>query len=121
MHKAADKPAQSAEALNFFKWALNNGQKLALDLDYVPLPASLVKLVEASWSEIKDASGKPVLELSAGQLTCRAAEPEYGSDRVVSHRIEGVDTDESPGRGLNRSAPCSSTRTTAPSSSMTAR
>jgi phosphate transport system substrate-binding protein len=61
MHKTADKPAQSAEALKFFRWALNNGQKLALDLDYVPLPASLVKQVEASWKDIKDASGKPVL------------------------------------------------------------
>lgn len=61
MHKVADKPAQSAEALKFFKWALNEGQKLALELDYVPLPASLVKQVEASWAEIKDASGKPVL------------------------------------------------------------
>lgn len=61
MHKVADKPAQSAEALKFFRWALNSGQKLALELDYVPLPASLVKQVEATWAEIKDASGKPVL------------------------------------------------------------
>ncbi len=61
MHKQADKPAQSAEALKFFRWALNNGQKLAVELDYVPLPASLVKQVEASWKDIKDSSGKPVL------------------------------------------------------------
>ena len=61
MHKVADKPEQSAEVLKFFKWALNNGQKLAGDLDYVPLPAGVVKQIEASWAGIRDASGKPVL------------------------------------------------------------
>lgn len=61
MHRTADKPAQSAEVLKFFRWALNNGQKIALDLDYVPLPANLVKQIEATWKDIKDASGKPVL------------------------------------------------------------
>jgi phosphate transport system substrate-binding protein len=40
---------------------LNGGQKLATDLDYVPLPAAVVKKVEAAWVNIKDASGKPVL------------------------------------------------------------
>jgi phosphate transport system substrate-binding protein len=61
MHRAASDGARSAEALKFFRWALNNGQKLAVDLDYVPLPPSVVKQVEASWKDIKDGSGKPVL------------------------------------------------------------
>jgi phosphate transport system substrate-binding protein len=61
MHKAAADGKRSAEALKFFKWAMSNGQKLAADLDYVPLPASVVKQVESSWKEIKDGSGKPVL------------------------------------------------------------
>jgi phosphate transport system substrate-binding protein len=61
MHKVADKPANSAEALKFFQWALNNGQKMAVELDYVPLPPNVVKAIETSWSEIRDASGKPVL------------------------------------------------------------
>jgi phosphate transport system substrate-binding protein len=61
MHKAATDPKRSAEALKFFKWALSNGQKLAVDLDYVPLPASVVRQVEGSWRDIKDASGKAVL------------------------------------------------------------
>ena len=51
----------AAEALKFFRWALSNGQKLAVDLDYVPLPPDVVKAVEASWKDIKDASGKAVL------------------------------------------------------------
>ncbi len=61
MHRTASDAARSAEALKFFRWALNNGQKLAVDLDYVPLPADVVKAVEASWREIKDGSGKSVL------------------------------------------------------------
>jgi phosphate transport system substrate-binding protein len=62
MHKTADKPERSAEALKFFDWALKNGQKLATDLDYVPLPANVVGEIQAAWrSGLKDAaSGKPV-------------------------------------------------------------
>jgi phosphate transport system substrate-binding protein len=33
---------------------------MAQDLDYIPMPASVVKSVEAKWSEIKDGSGKPI-------------------------------------------------------------
>ena len=61
MHRTAADGARSADALKFFRWALNNGQKLAVDLDYVPLPANVVKAVEGSWKDIKDASGKAVL------------------------------------------------------------
>ncbi|MEN9492251.1 MAG: putative phosphate-binding periplasmic protein, partial [Pseudomonadota bacterium] len=55
-----DKPAQGAEALKFFDWAYKNGGKMALELDYVALPADTVKLINASWAQIKDAAGKPV-------------------------------------------------------------
>jgi phosphate transport system substrate-binding protein len=61
MHKVAADGARSADVLKFFKWALNNGQKMAVELDYVPLPASVVKQIESSWSGIKDGSGKAVL------------------------------------------------------------
>jgi phosphate transport system substrate-binding protein len=61
MHRAATDGARSADALKFFRWALNNGQKLAAELDYVPLPADVVKAVEGSWNDIKDGSGKAVL------------------------------------------------------------
>jgi phosphate transport system substrate-binding protein len=61
MQKAAADAGRSAEVLKFFRWALNNGQKMAVELDYVPLPADVVKAVEASWKEIRDGSGKAVL------------------------------------------------------------
>ena len=60
MHKLEEKPAQAAEALKFFEWSYKNGSKLAEELDYVALPDSLVKLIHASWEQIKDSSGKTV-------------------------------------------------------------
>ena len=61
MHRTADNPERSAEALKFFRWGLNYGPKMAVELDYVPLPAAVVQKVEASWANIKDASGQAVL------------------------------------------------------------
>lgn len=58
MHKVEDKAAQASEALKFFEWSYQNGDKLAEDLDYVALPDSLVKLIHTSWGQIKDSSGK---------------------------------------------------------------
>jgi phosphate transport system substrate-binding protein len=56
-------PAATAEALKFFHWAYKNGAKLAADLDYVPMPDSVVADIEKTWAaEIKDAGGKPVFE-----------------------------------------------------------
>jgi phosphate transport system substrate-binding protein len=58
MHKLQDKPAQAAAVLKFFDWSYGNGDKMAADLDYVPLPDSVKALVHKEWGEIKDASGK---------------------------------------------------------------
>lgn len=60
IHKTHDKPQVAAEVVKFFEWAYKNGDKLATDLDYVPLPDSVVKLIYTSWGNIKDTAGKPV-------------------------------------------------------------
>ena len=60
MHKSQDKPEDAAAALKFFSWAYKNGDKMADDLDYVPMPAVVKTQIEKSWAEIKDASGKAV-------------------------------------------------------------
>ena len=60
MHKAQEKPVQAMNALKFFDWAYNNGDKMASDLEYVPLPDSVKVLVRKQWAEIKDATGKNV-------------------------------------------------------------
>jgi len=53
MQKNPEKPEQSVEVLKFFKWALAEGQKMALELDYVPMPAATIPLIEATWKDIK--------------------------------------------------------------------
>jgi len=60
MHAKQDKPANAAEVLKFFNWAYTNGSKMAADLDYVPLPASVVGVIQKSWGDIKDTSGKSI-------------------------------------------------------------
>jgi phosphate transport system substrate-binding protein len=49
MYKKPRDAARANTAMDFFKWALGNGQKQASDLDYVPLPESLVKQIENYW------------------------------------------------------------------------
>jgi phosphate transport system substrate-binding protein len=61
MHKAQDKPAQASTALKFFSWAYDNGDKMAEDLDYVPMPDAIKPAVLRAWSEIKDSSGKAIV------------------------------------------------------------
>lgn len=54
MHKEPVDKAASSEALKFFKWAFEKGDKMAEELDYIPMPASVVKQIEKTWSsEIK--------------------------------------------------------------------
>jgi phosphate transport system substrate-binding protein len=60
MHKQQDKPENAAIALKFFDWAYESGNKMALDLDYIPMPDNVVKLVKAEWKKIQNAAGKPV-------------------------------------------------------------
>ena len=60
MQKAQDKPAQATAVLKFFEWAYKTGDKNAEELDYVPMPANVKMVIEKSWADIKDASGKPI-------------------------------------------------------------
>jgi phosphate transport system substrate-binding protein len=46
MYKQPKNAANSAAARKFFNWALTKGQPQALSLDYVPLPAPLVKRIQ---------------------------------------------------------------------------
>jgi len=65
VYKQPADPVATGEALKFFAWAYKNGGKMAEALDYVPMPANVVKDIEKTWStEIKDASGKPVYAMT---------------------------------------------------------
>jgi phosphate transport system substrate-binding protein len=61
VHGKQTDAAKAKAVLGFFDWSLNNGQQMAEDLLYVPLPAALVKQIEATWAkDIKSADGKAV-------------------------------------------------------------
>jgi phosphate transport system substrate-binding protein len=62
MYKSQNKPDVARAILKFFDWVYSaDGDKLAASLDYVPLPPTVVKQIQAAWkAQIKDASGKPL-------------------------------------------------------------
>lgn len=61
MHAKQDNADTAREVLKFFDWAFTNGDQLATDLNYVPLPENVVKLIRDAWkTQIKDANGAAV-------------------------------------------------------------
>jgi phosphate transport system substrate-binding protein len=61
MHKAQADADKGKEVLKFFDWAYKNGGAMATELDYVAMPAPVVKQVQDAWkSQLKDGSGKTV-------------------------------------------------------------
>jgi len=65
MYKKPQDPAAATEALKFFAWSFAKGDKMAEELDYVPMPDKVVADIEKTWaSEIKDDSGKPLFVAS---------------------------------------------------------
>jgi len=66
IYKLPQDPVAAAEALKFFAWAYAKGDKMAEELDYVPMPKNVVADIEKVWAaEIKDSSGKPLYTTSA--------------------------------------------------------
>jgi phosphate transport system substrate-binding protein len=63
VYKSAQNAETAKEVLKFFEWAYDKGDKLASDLDYVPLPDNVVKMIRGAWNkQIKDTSGKPLMK-----------------------------------------------------------
>ena len=61
MHKTQPNAATAKEVLKFFDWAYKNGDAAASELDYVPMPDNVTKLVQDAWrANLKDAAGKAV-------------------------------------------------------------
>jgi len=50
MHKQPSSPQSAALAVDFMRWALENGQRQAESLNYVSLPVALVQQIEAYWA-----------------------------------------------------------------------
>jgi phosphate transport system substrate-binding protein len=54
------RPSAARTALEFFAWAFSHGDESAEALGYVPLPDSLVGMVERTWSKEIRTGGKPL-------------------------------------------------------------
>jgi len=61
MHKTQADANKGKEVVKFFDYAFKNGDAAAAELDYVPMPDSVVKLVQGAWkAQLKDASGAAI-------------------------------------------------------------
>jgi phosphate transport system substrate-binding protein len=61
MHKFQQDPDGARDALKFFKWAYESGDKMALDLDYIPMPDNVSKLVQTYWKQnLSDSNANPI-------------------------------------------------------------
>jgi phosphate transport system substrate-binding protein len=61
VHKQQADAAKGKEVLKFFDYAFKSGDAAATELDYVPLPDTVSKLVQDAWkANMKDASGKAI-------------------------------------------------------------
>jgi phosphate transport system substrate-binding protein len=61
VHKSQADAAKGKEVLKFFDWSFKNGAAAAAELDYVPMPDSVTKLVDAAWkTNLKDSTGKAI-------------------------------------------------------------
>jgi phosphate transport system substrate-binding protein len=62
IHKRPADPVAAGQALKFFTWAYEKGDKMAEELDYVPMPDKVVSVIRKVWVEnVKDGNGKPIL------------------------------------------------------------
>ena len=60
MHKKQTSRESARRVLDFFKWAYQNGDKMALELDYIPMPDKVVGLIFTEWKTIKGPDGRSV-------------------------------------------------------------
>jgi len=51
MYKEPADKAAATEALKFFGWSYDKGGKMAEELDYIPMPTSVVGLVKKTWAD----------------------------------------------------------------------
>jgi len=60
VYKEPSDPAALQTALKFFDWAYKGGKDMAMKLDYVPMPDSVVQMVQKTWSEQIKGGGAPL-------------------------------------------------------------
>ena len=59
MHKTQPEALTGRAVLKFFDWSFKNGATMASELDYVPLPPTVLTLINETWkAQLKDTNGK---------------------------------------------------------------
>ncbi len=53
IYKQMDDPVKGKAIVDFIKWAITDGQKYTTDLDYAPLPANVVQMIQAKLDKVK--------------------------------------------------------------------
>jgi phosphate transport system substrate-binding protein len=64
VYKEPQDAAATGEALKFFDWAYKSGDKMAEDLDYVPMPDAVVDLIHKEWAGVIGTDGKPIFAMN---------------------------------------------------------
>ena len=59
-HRSQPDPAKAREVLDFFSWAFDHGDQMAADLDYVPIPDAVVRMVKQMWATEITSDGRKV-------------------------------------------------------------
>ena len=60
MYKTQAETENAKALLQFFYWIYSYGQQVAEDLEYVAMPASMARLVVATWPQIKGPNDTPI-------------------------------------------------------------
>jgi len=63
MHRDQEDRRLGQGVLRFFDWAFREGDAMAAQLDYVPLPPAVEELVRRQWAATLTAEGKPLYPL----------------------------------------------------------
>jgi len=61
MHKSQKDSQGAKQVLTFFRWAYAHGDKMAQELDYIPMPDNVVELIFKEWNKIKGPDDKMVM------------------------------------------------------------
>ena len=89
MHKQPQDPAAAAEALKFFAWAYAKGDKMAEDLDYVPMPDNVVDRDQEGLGERRSRTRRQA-DVRAVELTLTHRERRRIGAFLLVHRGENT-------------------------------
>nr|MDT0251229.1 phosphate ABC transporter substrate-binding protein PstS [Endozoicomonas sp.] len=62
MHKDQADAGKAKEILKFFDWSYENGAEMAEALDFIPMPESVIELVENTWKQQLSHQGAAIIQ-----------------------------------------------------------